>query len=122
MLNYEFPPVGGGAAPVTFELCKHLVRMGNRVDVVTMHYGDLPRFECVEGIDIYRTPAIRKKPNICHTHEMATYLLGAIWRTLCLVKRKKYDLIHCHFIVPSGPLALFVSKFSKIPYSQCNSS
>ncbi|MFC1738220.1 glycosyltransferase family 4 protein [Planctomycetota bacterium] len=116
MLNHEFPPVGGGAAPVTFQLCRHLVRAGHRVDVVTMHYGDLPRFETLDGINIYRTPAIRKRPNICYTHEMATYLPGAIRRTLRLAKKQQYDIIHCHFIIPGGPLGLTVSKITKIPY------
>ncbi len=116
MLNHEFPPVGGGGAPVTLELCKHLVRTGHAVDVVTMHYGDLPKFEEIEGVRIYRTAAIRKRPNICYTHEMATYLPGAIGKTLRLAKNNKYDIIHCHFIIPGGPLALLVGKLTKIPY------
>ena len=87
MLNHEFPPVGGGAAPVTFQLCRQLVLIGHKVDVVTMHYGDLPGFEVIDGINIYRTPAIRKRPNICYTHEMATYLPGALCRTLSLAKK-----------------------------------
>ena len=116
ILNHEFPPVGGGGSPITFELSRQLVRMGHQVDVVTMHYGDLPRFETVEGINIYRTPAIRKRANISHTHELATYLPGALFKTLSLAKQQKYDIIHCHFIIPGGPLALTVSKLTKIPY------
>ena len=115
-LNHEFPPVGGGAAPVSYELCKQLVRMGHRVDVVTMHYGDLPAFESVDGFNVYRTPAIRKRPNICYTHEMATYLPGALHRTLKLCRQEKYDVIHCHFIVPGAPLAYLASKVSGIPF------
>ena len=116
MLNHEFPPVGGGAAPVTFELCKHLVGMGHIVDVVTMHYGDLPGFECVDGVNIYRTPALRKRPDICYTHEMATYLPGAIFKTLGLAGHREYDFIHCHFILPGGPLAWMVGKLKKLPF------
>jgi glycosyltransferase involved in cell wall biosynthesis len=116
MINYEFPPVGGGASPVTFELCKQLVKLGHRVDVVTMRYGNLPRFEVVEGIRVFRTPAVRKRPDICHTHEMATYYPGALFKTLSLARREKYDIIHCHFIVPSSPLAWTVSKFTSIPF------
>jgi len=86
MLNHEFPPVGGGASPITFELSKQLVQMGHRVDVVTMHYGDLPRFETVDGINIYRTPALRKRPDICYTHELATYLPGALIKTVRLAR------------------------------------
>ncbi len=116
MLNHEFPPVGGGASPVTFELCKYLVKAGHHVDVVTMHFGKLPKFEVKDGINIYRTPAIRKKANICYTYEMVTYLPGAISRTLRLARQQKYDIIHCHFIIPGGLLALTISKITKIPY------
>lgn len=116
MLNHEFPPVGGGASPVTFELSRQLVEMGHSVDVVTMHYADLARFEVVDGVSIYRTPALRRKPNICYTYELATYILGAFIKTVRLAKQKKYDIIHCHFIIPGGPLAWLVSKLTGIPY------
>ncbi|MHC4095788.1 MAG: glycosyltransferase family 4 protein [Planctomycetota bacterium] len=116
MLNHEFPPVGGGASPITFELSKQLVQMGHRVDVVTMHYGDLPRFETVDGVNIYRTPAIRKRPNICYAHELATYVPGALIKTVRLARKEKYDITHCHFIIPGGPLAWLVRKFAGTPF------
>jgi len=116
MLNHEFPPVGGGASPVTFELCRQLVRLGHTVDVVTMHYDNLPRFETVEGVRVFRTPAVRKKPDICYTHELATYYPGAIFKTLGLARKQRYDVIHCHFIVPGAPLAWTVSKCVAIPF------
>ncbi len=116
MLNHEFPPVGGGAAPVTFDLCKQLVLKGHKVDVVTMRYDRLPRFETIDGVKIYRTPSIRKRPNVCYTHELATYFPGAVIKTLRLAKEEKYDIIHCHFIVPGGLLAWLVSKLTDIPF------
>lgn len=116
MLNHEFPPVGGGASPVTYELCKQLASLGHHVDVVTMHYGDTPRFESVDGFNVYRTPAIRRKPDICHTHELATYLPGAVLKTLKLAKKHRYDIIHCHFIVPGATLAWLVSRLTGIPF------
>jgi glycosyltransferase involved in cell wall biosynthesis len=115
-LNYEFPPVGGGASQVSYQLCKHLAALGHHVDVVTMRYGHSPAFESVDGINIYRTPALRKRPDICRTHEMATYLLGATWKTFRLAREKKYDVIHCHFIIPTGPLAWLLSKLTSIPF------
>lgn len=116
VLNHEFPPVGGGASPVAFELCKELVKMGHEVDVVTMRYKKLARFEVKAGINIYRTCALRKSADICRTHELATYFPGAVLKTLSLAKQKKYDVIHCHFIVPGAPLAWLVSKVRKIPF------
>ena len=116
MLNHEFPPVGGGASPVTFELCTHLVKLGHTVDVVTMHYKDTPRYERVNGFNVYRTPALRGKPNICQPHELATYLPGAFFRTLKLCRQEKYDIIHCQFAVPGSPLAYLMNKITKTPF------
>lgn len=116
MLNHEFPPVGGGASPVSFELSKQMVQMGNTVDVVTMHYGDLARFETIDGINIYRTPAIRKRPDVAYTHELATYLPGSVIKTLNLIRKNRYDIIHCHFIVPGGPLAWVAGKLTNTPF------
>jgi len=116
VLNYEFPPIGGGAGPVTLELCRQLVKFGHHVDVVTMAYGNLPDFECLDGVNIYRTPALRKRPEICHMHEMATYLPGALPKVLQLTRQVRYDVIHCHFIFPTEPLALLVSEITGIPF------
>ena len=82
MLNYEFPPIGGGAAPVTLELCRHLVKLDHEVDVVTMRYKGLPALEVIDGITVYRTWAMRKRPDLCRTHEMASFLAGAFFKTL----------------------------------------
>jgi glycosyltransferase involved in cell wall biosynthesis len=116
MLNHEFPPVGGGASPVTGELCRHLVQLGHEVDVVTMRCSNLPRHENVEGINVYRTFSLRKKPDICHTHEMASWLVGAVLKARRLARRKNHDIIHCHFIIPAGPIAWLTGKLSKIPF------
>jgi glycosyltransferase involved in cell wall biosynthesis len=115
-LNHEFPPVGGGASRVTFELCKALARQGHKVDVVTMHYGDLPRFERLEGIDIYRTWAVRKRLDIGRLHELATYLPGALRTATRLARENRYNIIHCHFMVPGAPLAWLVSRRTGIPF------
>jgi len=115
-LNHEFPPVGGGASPVAFELCSHLVKLGHKVDVVTMHYKNTSRFEKINGFNIYRTPALRGKTDICHPHELATYTPGAFFKTLNLAKTNKYDVIHCHFVVPGGILAWLISRLTKTPY------
>lgn len=45
LLNYEFPPLGGGASPVSYEIAKHFVNTGHQVDVITMGFRGLPPFE-----------------------------------------------------------------------------
>ena len=48
LLNYEFPPVGGGSSPVAFEIGKRYVSKGHDVHVVTMGFDDLPQQEGTE--------------------------------------------------------------------------
>ena len=45
MLNYEFPPLGGGASPVSYEIAKGYVKLGNDVGVVTMSFNGLKEFK-----------------------------------------------------------------------------
>jgi hypothetical protein len=53
MLNYEYPPLGGGASPVSYEVAKGYVKPGHSVDVVTMRFKWLPANEVKERIEIY---------------------------------------------------------------------
>ncbi len=116
MLNYEYPPVGGGGATVTAQLCRHLVKLGHRVDVFTMRHKKLPAEETVDGVHIFRFPSWRQRADICRTHEMATYLAGAWQPAVELARREKYDVIHAHFIIPTSPLARHIRKHTGIPY------
>ena len=115
-LNYEYPPVGGGGATVTAQLCEHLAARGHQVDVVTMRHKNLPHEETVRGVRIIRTPSWRSRADICRTPEMATYLLGAKHTALALARENRYDIIHAHFIIPTGPLAAWLHKKTGIPY------
>ena len=116
MLNYEYPPVGGGGAPVTSQLCEHLVQLGHPTDVVTMRYKNLPHTETRNGVRIFRTPSYRARPDLCRTHEMATYLLGGWNAATRLARQNHYDIIHAHFIIPTSPLARHIRRQTGIPY------
>lgn len=116
MLNYEFPPLGGGASPVSYELSKGYVKLGHKVDVVTMGFKGLPSYEKKDGINIYRVKCLRTKKEICHPWEQLTYLISAKKFLKKHLKNNSYDICHCHFIIPTGILALWVKKNFKIPY------
>ena len=116
MLNYEFPPLGGGSSPVTLQLGRELVRLGHRVDLVTMSYKSLPKEEKVEGIRVLRVPSIRLRKDRCATPEMVTYLLSALRRLPALQRKEGYQVCHTHFIFPTGPAALWLKKRTGLPY------
>lgn len=115
-LNYEFPPIGGGGSTVSFEIAKGYAMNGHDVDVVTMRYKDLPVYEEKNGIHIHRVRCLRSKKEICHPWEQLTYLVSARSFIKKLLKEKSYDVCHAHFIIPTGPLALWVKRKYGIPY------
>ncbi len=116
MLNYEYPPLGGGASPVTKSLAEELVTLGHTVDVVTMSFKGLKHCEEINGVTIYRVPSIRKALNVCHTHEMFSYLHSAYRFLPTLLKENNYDLCHTHFIIPTGILSYRLKIKDKLPY------
>ncbi len=114
MLNYEYPPLGGGASPVTKSLSEELVKFGHTVDVVTMGFKGLKEKEEINGVTIYRVPCIRKKQGVCQTHEMLSYCYSAFRFLPKLLSENKYDICHTHFIIPTG-IVSYLNK-NKIPY------
>jgi len=106
MLNYEYPPLGGGASPITAALSGYLVAAAHEVDVVTMGFRGLPPYEEHGGLRIFRVPAWRRSQVVCSTPEMFTYLPAACWRALQLDRQAPYDLIHAHFIIPTSPVGV----------------
>ena len=114
MLNYEYPPLGGGASPVTKSLAEELVKLGHTVDVVTMGFKGSKQKEEINGVNIYRVPSIRKEQGVCQTHEMFPYCLSAHCFLPKLLKENKYDINHTHFIIPTGVVSYL--KRRKIPY------
>ncbi len=115
-LCYEYPPIGGGGAKVVAGLTKILANQGNNVDLVTMAFHNLPRFQQLNGVDIFRVPCLRRKASICHAHEMASYVFMAQPFLLKLTRQAHYDINHTHFIFPDGLLAYFLKKRTGLPY------
>ncbi|MFA6098535.1 MAG: glycosyltransferase family 4 protein [Patescibacteria group bacterium] len=118
LLNYEFPPLGGGASPVSYDIALRLSTIGKfDIDVVTMHYRGLPRKEIInEHFTIYRVPSWRAKKEICHPWEQLTYLISGFFKCLSLIHKNKYNLCYCHFIIPTGVLAYLLKILFKLPY------
>ena len=110
ILNYEFPPLGGWAAPVSHDIAKWYVDAWYNVDVITMWYKDLPKYENKEWINIYRVKCIRREKEVCHPYEQLTYLISWYFKAKKLLKQKKYNICHCHFLIPTGILAYILKK------------
>ena len=115
MLNYEYPPLGGGASPITGALAQHLAAAEHSVDVVTMEFHGLPRYEQHGRLRVYRVAAVRHSQVRAVTREMLSYLPSALGRSLSLIRQQRYDLIHSHFVVPTSIVAALLRRLCGLP-------
>lgn len=116
VLNYEFPPIGGGAGVVSYDISKRLVEAGHRVDVITMGFANLPAYEERDGIQIYRVKCIRKKKAVCYPWEQFSYIISAIHFLRKHMKKNRYDINHTHFIIPTGPISYWLKRKYGLEY------
>lgn len=118
VLNYEWPPLGGGASPVSYELAKRLSETGEYdIDVVTMRYKGLPKYEEIHThLRVHRVWSLRSKKELCHPWEQLTYLVTGYFKARALIQKGKYDMCHTHFIIPTGVLAWVLKKQFGLEY------
>ncbi len=116
IINYEFPPVGGGGGVATYYIARELCRKGNHVSVLTSHFKELRWYETLEDIHVYRVPVLRKRRDYCSVLEMASFILTSFPMLVYLLLKHHYDLIHIFFGVPSGPLGYIAKKLFNIPF------
>jgi len=116
LINYEFPPIGGGAATATYHIGKELALMGHAVNVLTSSYKNLPKNEFQNGMHIARCPALRKKESESNIIEMLSFVISAFIFMPFLIKKRKIDCIIVFFGFPCGPLGLWANILFNIPY------
>lgn len=116
VLNYEFPPLGGGAAPVSKDISLQLSKKGHDVTVITMGYHDLPAYEEIQGIKVYRLKCLRSRKSSCKPWEQYSYLLAVRHFMRKHMLTQHYDVCHTHFVIPTGEAAKWVKRKYRIPY------
>jgi glycosyltransferase involved in cell wall biosynthesis len=116
IVNYEFPPMGGGASFASYGLARTLAARGHRVDVLTSRLKGQANVEELEGVRVYRVASWRKGMHDCGLRGAFSFLLFGFLRLRTLLKQERYDLIHYFFGMPCGLLSLYSSRKSSAPY------
>jgi L-malate glycosyltransferase len=113
---YEFPPIGGGGGQAAQDICLQLVKRGHQVQVLTSHFKGLPYLEDQDGLLVRRVPTARQKAYQANLIDMSGFVLSGTWAGLKLIRDWQPDLMHVHFAVPSGPVALALYRMTGVPY------
>lgn len=116
VVNYEYPPVGGGGGRVAAQVAVELARRGHEVRVQTSRVSGLPPREMISGVDVRRVFSFRRKADTCSVPEMGGYVLAnaaPVWRA---ARSWRPEVMHVHFAVPTGPVAWLTHRLTKTPY------
>ena len=115
ILNYEFPPLGGGGGVATKELAKGFITNGYQVDYLTSGYNDLKKTEIIDGINVFRVRGFGRKEIATATFfSMLSFLFFGFFKGISLCRKNKYEFINTHFVIPTGPLGWILSKVFRI--------
>jgi glycosyltransferase involved in cell wall biosynthesis len=116
MLNYEFPPIGGGAANAHLCLLKQYAQISQlKIDVLTS--ASRPGFfeqAFSENITIYKVGVHKKSLHFWRKSEVIEWLVKAPLHYRRLLRGNGYDLVHAFFGFPTGWLSYRTA--GKLPY------
>jgi glycosyltransferase involved in cell wall biosynthesis len=107
-LNYEFPPLGGGAGNATKYLFSEFAkRDGLEIDLITSSTDKfkIEKFAkniCVHYLDIGKKGNVHYQSN----RDLLKYSWKAYFYGKSLIKKKKFNLIHAFFGIPCGYIAM----------------
>jgi glycosyltransferase involved in cell wall biosynthesis len=116
LLNYEFPPVGGGAGYATANIAAGLVEMGIDAEVLTSRIDHERDGEPVHGVPVHRVNSWRIGVHECGLRGAYTYVLAAAAKRRKLHAERHYDLEHYFFSMPTGLLTLVPGTTPETPY------
>jgi glycosyltransferase involved in cell wall biosynthesis len=116
LLCYEYPPIGGGGGRVAAQVAAGLALRGHEIRVVSAGMRHLPSRQSRENVLILRPQSFRRREDTCTVPEMALYIATSLVPVLNEARHWKPDVVHAHFAVPTGPLALITQMFTRIPY------
>ena len=116
LLNYEFPPIGGGAGIATHGLARGLAAHGVTVDVVTAGSRDEQDAELLwdgaavsEGLlTVYRVKSRRAGVHQAGARGAFSYLTHALPVVRRLLATERYDVAHFVFSLPTGAMLPFL--------------
>ena len=116
MLNYEFPPIGGGAGKAHLAILKQYAGKSNlQVDVLAS--APKPGFvvqKLSDNVTIYTVGVHKKNLHYWRKIEVVEWVARATPPYRRLLKENRYDLVHAFFGLPTGWLCYRTA--NRLPY------
>lgn len=118
ILNYEFPPLGGGAGVSTRFLAEALTHNGHEVSVLTAAIPDHIHEQHVRvpHVRLLTVPTSRKSIHDAGFRAGFTYVRAARRYLATHADVRNVDIIHTFFSLPTGLIHLLPGAHRSIPY------
>lgn len=115
-LNYEFPPVGGGAAYASFAMARELVSFGHSVDFLTTSTRAHTVDAEIGGVRVFRARSLRWGVHESGLMGAFSFLCFAACRLRTIARNTHYDAYHYYFSLPTGVLTRIPGPHQSRPY------
>lgn len=118
LVNYEYPPIGGGGAIGSAQIADGLHEMGYEITVLTSGFKNT-HVEITQenGIRVIRIPVLgRNLRSSASLLSMCTFIaLACLY--LCVRRNQLHPtIINTHFGIPSGPVGVFAARLLRKPH------
>ena len=117
LVNYEYPPLGGGAANATAQLAFELAQLGHSTTVLTAGHGNDAGTDRTEnGVRVIRLNARRGRIDRSDMGEMFSYACAAARALPQLLRSESADGVIVFFSMPCGPIGWYARWRTGVPY------
>lgn len=116
IVNYEYPPIGGGAGNASRSLADALTRQGHAVSVVTSGYSGYRGRSDEAGVQVHRIRARRRSIHRSNPFEMLCFAGSALLSAPKIARRQQTEVVIAFFTIPSGIVGYWLKRRDRIPY------
>jgi glycosyltransferase involved in cell wall biosynthesis len=117
LVNYEYPPLGGGAGNATACIARALTQQAHEVSVVTGAFGDLRGTQQESAsLRVIRLATRRARVDRSNYAEMLSFVLAAACALPRIARETRADGMIVFFSLPCGPLGWLIRRLAGVPY------
>ncbi len=128
VLTSTFPRWPDDTEPAFVQNLSNHLADGNQIDIVAPHFAGASTRERMGPLDVYRyrycpqrwerlayeggiLPNLRRQPWLALL--IPFFLASQLWLVTRLLRRNEYDLVHAHWVIPQGFVALLARALSR---------